>query len=247
MVSIILPAFNNEVYLVKAVESVLAQTYQDFEVIIIDDKSTDDTLACARNLAERDKRIRVIANPENLGVVQSRNKGFSAATGDLIAFLDSDDLWLPEKLEKQIDLMELKSLDLCYTAYSIIDADGKIHGKTYHVPETTSFKKMLKENVIGNSSVMLRKSLTDNVKIREGYAHEDYVMWLELLRNGAKAGGINEPLMLYRKTDKGRSFNKMSAAKGRFHIYRDFLGFDPVKSLLYFSVYAINGAKKHWF
>jgi teichuronic acid biosynthesis glycosyltransferase TuaG len=247
MVSIIIPVYNNEVYLVQAVESVLGQTFQDFEIIIIDDCSADDTLAVARRLAVEDSRIKVIANTENLGVVQSRNTGFAAAAGDYIAFLDSDDIWSNEKLEKQITLMERDSLDLCYTAYAFIDADGNRHGKTYHVPESASLSRMLRENVIGCSTVVLRKHLTDTVKLREGYAHEDYVMWLELLRNGVVAGGINEPLMLYRKTEQGRSFNKINAAKGRFYIYHDFLGFSMLKSALLFAFYAFNGIMKHYF
>jgi len=247
MVSIIIPAYNNEVYLGQAAASVLNQTYQDFEIIIIDDKSTDDTLACALGLAKQDSRIKVLANPQNLGVVKTRNNGFAAATGEYVAFLDSDDIWQSDKLEKQLDLMNRMSLDLCYTAYSFIDAAGNKFGKTYHVPENTSFSKMLRENVIGCSTVVLRKSLTDNVKMRDGYAHEDYVMWLELLRDGAVAGGINEPLVLYRKTEQGRSFNKLNAAKGRFHIYHEFLGLNPLKSLFFFTIYAINGIIKHYF
>jgi teichuronic acid biosynthesis glycosyltransferase TuaG len=188
----------------------------------------------------------VIANPENLGVELSRNKGFDATRGDYIAFLDSDDIWLPDKLEKQFNLINRLSLDLCYTAYSFIDFDGNAVGKPYKVPESTSFENMLKKNVIGCSTVVIRKKLTDTVKMREGYAHEDYVMWLELLRNGAKAGGINEPLMLYRKTDQSRSFNKRKAAKGRFFIYRDFLGLSLPKAIYVFTIYAINGIIKHY-
>jgi teichuronic acid biosynthesis glycosyltransferase TuaG len=247
MVSVIIPAYNNEVFLVSAVESVLNQTYQDFEIIIIDDKSDDNTLLCAKTFSERDNRVKVISNPENLGVVQSRNKGFASATGEFIAFLDSDDLWMPEKLEKQIKQMEQKQLGLCYTAYSIINADGEQIGKTYHVPRAVTLNDLLKENVIGCSSVVIRHSSTERIKMREGYAHEDYVMWLELLNTGIIAGGIDEPLMLYRKTEQGRSFNKVNAAKGRFHIYRDFLGMSQPKSIYYFIIYAFNGLKKHFF
>ena len=247
MISVIIPAYNNEEYLIKAVESVLNQTYLDYEIIIIDDCSTDNTLSCANDLAARDIRIHVVSNPENIGVVQSRNKGFNIAKGDYIAFLDSDDIWMPDKLEKQIDLMNSLSLDLCYTAYALINANGNIIGKTSYVPESTSLSQMLRKNVIGCSSVVLRKHITDTVKMREGYAHEDYVMWLELLQSGVRAGGINEPLMLYRKTDQGRSFNKMKAAKGRFYIYRDFLGLSLPKSVLSFTIYAVNGIIKHYF
>ena len=246
VISVIIPAYNNENYLILAVESVLTQTYQDFEIIIIDDRSTDNTLRVAIELASKDSRLKVISNPKNLGVVGSRNKGFAAATGEYIAFLDSDDIWLPDKLEKQIELMERNSFDLCYTAYSFIDADGGEFGKTYNVPESTSFSKMLRENVIGCSTVVVRKNLTNDVKMREEYAHEDYVMWLELLRGGARAGGINEPLVLYRKTEQGRSFNKLNAAKGRFYIYRDFLGLSLPKSIFYFAIYAVNGIIKHY-
>ena len=246
MVSIIIPVYNSEKYLGEAVKSALNQSYKDFEIIIIEDKSSDGTLACARELANQDTRIKVLANNENIGVVQSRNMGFDAARGEFIAFLDSDDVWLNDKLEKQITFMESNAIDLCYTAYSIIDDEGNIC-KTYNVPVKTTLDKMLKENVIGCSSVVIRKSLTESIKMRDEYAHEDYVMWLELLIGGAVAGGINEPLMLYRKTDKGRSYNKINAAKDRFKIYSDFLGFSLPKSILCFLKYAFNGIIKHYF
>ena len=247
MISVIIPAYNNDRYLSEAVTSVLRQSYQNFEIFIIDDKSTDNTLSCARAFAEQDYRVRVIANHKNLGVAQSRNIGIEAADGDYIAFLDSDDIWMPDKLERQIAEMEINCLDLCYTAYGFMDAEGNISKKIYHVPQTTSLSEMLKENVIGCSTAVFRKHLSKQAKMREEYAHEDYVFWLELMQNGVCAGGINSPLAHYRKTNRGRSYNKLNTAKGRMHVYRDFLDLSLTKSALSFAAYAVNGAKKHFF
>jgi len=228
------------------VESVLRQTYQSFEVIIIDDKSTDNTLAIANALASEDSRVHVIENPINIGVSESRNKGMAVCVGEYIAFLDSDDIWLPDKLERQMQKIQDESFDLCCTAYSFIDGENKPIGKTYRIPEAVSLKRLLAENVIGASTVIFRRDLAREFKMRTEYFHEDYVFWLELLQSGIRAAGINEPLTMYRKTEHGRSFNKKNAARERFKIYRDFLGMGLIMSVLYLAVYGFNGIKKHY-
>jgi len=246
MISVIIPAYNAEKYLCESVNSALQQTHRDIEIIIIDDKSSDNTLSIASSLADHDRRVKILSNPQNLGVANARNAGIAAATGDYIAFLDADDIWVPDKLAKQLNKLESEKLDLCYTAYGFIDAEGNPFGKLYRVPEKISFAELLKENVIGCSTVLFRRKLSEHTKMRAEYSHEDYVFWLELLRGGAGAGGIDEPLMLYRKTAGGRSFNKFNSAKNRFKIYRDFLGMRIPASVICLVSYAVHGVKKHW-
>jgi len=246
MVSVIIPAYNSEKYLKQAVQSVLSQTYQNFEIILIDDKSTDNTLGISHFLANQDSRIHVLENPVNIGVAASRNKGMSACTGEYIAFLDSDDIWLPDKINLQMQKIREENLDLCCTAYSFINSETKPIGKTYRIPEVVSLKRLLAENVIGASTVVFRRSLALKFNMRTEYLHEDYVFWLELLQSGIHAAGINKPLTQYRKTEQGRSSNKKNAAHARYKIYRDFLGMSQIMSALYLTAYAFNGVKKHY-
>lgn len=246
VVSIIIPAYNSGKYLIAAVDSALGQTWQDLEVIIIDDNSSDNTWDIAGGYAEMDSRVVRIKNPKNLGVARSRNKGMAAAKGEFIAFLDSDDVWEEDKLERQIRQMQAKNLELCYTAYSFIDENGKPLGKVYNVPQNLTFDALIKENFIGCSTAVFSRRLAGKFSMRSEYMHEDYVFWLEILGSNVRAGGINHPLVLYRKTVQGRSSNKVRAAGNRFEVYRKFLGMGSLKSIVYFALYALRGIRKHY-
>lgn len=243
--SVIIPAYNCEELLRETVLSALAQTHPPFEVIILDDKSTDSTLKVINELAAEFPVIRSYPNHRNLGVANTRNIGFEKSRGEYIALLDADDMWMPEKMEKQITLMVEKGCDFSYTGYSFIDSQGKPINKTYNVPETITLKDMLKENYIGCATVVLTREIAKNYTMEKKYSHEDYVLWLELLQDGKKPCGINQPLMIYRLSPHSRSGNKKKAAKDRWHVYRGFLGLGRVKSTFYFVQYAIRGFLKH--
>ena len=246
MISIIIPAYNCAKYLEETVKSVLSQTYQDFEVLILNDCSTDCTAILIGQLAKADKRIRVLSNEKNIGVSQTRNKGIEAAQGEYIAFIDADDVWLSDKLERQMDCLKKQELDLCYTAYSFIDKNGASIRAPYHVMEKLSWYRLLRENIIGLSTVLLRSDAIGMVRMRGEYSHEDYVFWLELMQNGCKAGGVNTPLMRYRISKSNRSGNKRKAAHERWIIYRRFLKMGRFESFWWFVQYGVKGLLKMW-
>jgi len=245
MISIIIPVYNGSRFLEQTIISAIKQTYTDIEILLIEDCSTDNTLEIAEMLSEKFSAITLLKNQKNIGVAKSRNRGIEIAKGEYIAFLDSDDLWQPQKLEKQINLLKKSNADLCYTAYSFVNEYTQPIKKTYLVPEAVTLKKLLSENVIGLSTVLIKKSAVKQTRMTNKFAHEDYVFWLGLLKNGCKAIGINEPLMQYRLSDQNRSGNKKRAAQSRWRIYRDFMQMNILSSACYFVSYVLHGIIKY--
>jgi len=244
-VSVIMPAYNVAPYIEGSVKSVLAQTYADWELLIIDDRGKDNSYEIACRLAETDSRIRVLQNEKNSGVSKTRNYGIREARGKYIALLDSDDQWRPEKLEKQLAMMEKGDAQIGYTSYAMVSEKGEKVHNDYLVPETTDFKKMLLCNVIGCSTVMLDAKIAKAHPFDETYYHEDYVLWLELMRDGCKAVGCKEVLVDYCVRGDSRSAQKFSSAKKRWLIYRKHLKLPFFKSVYYMMRYAISGLKKY--
>lgn len=245
LVTVIMPAYNAERFLEKAVQSVVNQTVTDWELLILEDCAKDGTLALAQALAARDSRITVLPNKENMGVARTRNRGFDLARGKYVALLDSDDVWHPEKLEKQIARLEETGADLSYTSYAIVDVEGNKCKADYLVPEVVTYKSQLTKNAIGCSTVMLRGTLLDQYRFATDYYHEDYVLWIQLLRDGHKAAGCREILTDWRYVENSRSFNKVKAAKNRWRIYRDYLKMPLHERLCAFAVYAVTSVIKY--
>lgn len=243
--SVILPVYNSERYLNRTITSVLQQTMPHFELLAIDDGSTDHSAALLKRWAEKDERIQVICNPRNQGVAAARNQGIAAAQGLFIAFLDSDDTWNSNKLEQQIALMEQTNCDFCCTAYVMVDDEGKRLKNRMISAKEILLEDLLKENYICCSSVMLRHNLAKQHTMEGNYAHEDYVYWLKLLKASAKGCVLNQCLTNYRLAQTSRSANKAKAALGRWQIYRNYLGYGICKAGWYFVHYAINGWKKY--
>lgn len=245
VVSVVMPAYNCREYIRQAVGSVLAQTFTRWELLIINDCATDGTLAVARELAEADPRIRVLSNEKNLGVARTRNRGIEAARGRYIAYLDSDDVWLPEKLEKQLALLRRTGAALCYCSYAIIDGEGKPCRADYIAPETVTYGELLKENVIQCSSMVLPAEVAKKYPFTPEFYHEDYVLSLSLLRDGYTAAGCAEVLSQYRHMEGSRSANKLLAAKNRWIIYRDHLHLPLGKRIGVFLAYVTAGLRKY--
>lgn len=245
LVSVIMPAYQAEKYIEAAIRSVMAQTLTDWELLVLIDGSTDRTARIAQSLAAEDSRIRVLCNEQNLGAAGSRNRGLELCAGDYVAFLDSDDLWRPNKLERQIAAMNRENADFSYTSYAIIDETGAVSRPDYRVPAKLDFQKLLGENVIGCSTVMLRGELARKYRFSTDFYHEDYVLWLELLRHGCRAAGCEEVLGSWRLIAGSRSFHKGNAAKNRWRIYRHYLKLPLHKSIRAFCAYALAGLRKY--
>lgn len=244
LISIIMPAYNAEKTLARAVCSVLAQTYPHYELIIIDDRSQDGTLAMAEEFAARDGRIRVISNEENSGASMTRHRGVKNARGEWLAFLDSDDAWAADKLEKQMALQNKLNAQLIFTGSAFMDQDGTTKGWIMHVPEKIGYRKLLKQNLVSNSSVLIRKNCYLEHEVVGDNFHEDFVCWLRLLRSGQIAYGIDEPLLIYRLSPNSKSGNKLKAAKMNWNAYRA-VGLNVLESAYYMVWYTVNSLKKY--
>lgn len=245
LVSVIMPAYNAQAYIERAIRSVINQTVTDLELLVFDDGSTDNTCAIVEALSAQDSRIVLIRNGCNIGVARTRNRGLDCFQGRYVAFCDSDDVWHPEKLETQLARMQETGADLVYCSYAIVNAEGAKVSADYLVPEKVSYKDLLKENIIGCSTVMLTSEIAEKFRFKSEFYHEDYVLWLQILKAGYIAAGCKEVLTDWRYVENSRSYDKLNSAKKRWNIYRKFLGLSVLKSAGLFSNYALAGLRKY--
>ena len=238
-----MPAYNAEKYVHNAIESVLAQTDISLELLLINDGSTDNTLR-ELNKYESYANVTIIDNETNLGVAESRNKGIALAKGRYIAFLDTDDWWTPDKLKKQIELIEAKQCVLTYTARELFDDNGTSTGNIIPVREEISYEELVKHNIINCSSVLMLADVAREFYMEHDDSHEDYLMWLKVLKKYKIAYGINEPLLKYRLSIGGKSRNKLKSAVMNYRVHR-YLGTNPVKSFYYMSSQLMQAGLKY--
>ena len=232
LVSIITPAYNSERTIEETIQSVLAQTYDNWEMIIVDDCSLDETLTIVKKFLEKDARIVLVELDENSGVASARNAGIKRASGRYIAFLDSNDLWNPDKLKRQIGFMKEEGCYFSYTAYEIIDVDGRDLGKVVTVPLHQNYRNLVKMNAIGCLTVMIDIEEIEDIEMPL-LKHEDFALWLTILRRGYVAHGLNENLAKYRKHDDSLSFNKIKTPGGVWRVYRKNQNISVVLSSIY--------------
>lgn len=228
-----------------AIRSVMAQTFTDWELLVIDDVSTDSTCAIAERLAAEDPRITVIRNEENQGAAKTRNRGFSLCRGTYIALLDSDDIWYPEKLERQLALAEETGADILYCSYGIVDECGRKICDDFIVPEKTDFDAFLTSAVISCSTAVLSRKIIENYRFGAEYYHEDLAFWLQILRAGHSACGVRAVLAEYRVMEGTRASNKVKSAMFRWKIYRGLLGIPFARRVKLMWQYAFLGFKKY--
>ena len=244
-VSVVMPAYNMERYIEIAIRSVQAQTYENWELLVIDDCSKDTTCEIVERMAAQDSRIRLIRNEQNMGVSRTRNRGIDMSEGEYVAFLDSDDMWRPQKLKCQLELLKQTDAEFSYCSYGIVDAVGNQARPPYRVPNHVTYQELLRENVVGCSTVVISSPVIKKYRFGSGFYHEDYVLWVKLLQDGLQAAGCVEVLADWRYIENSRSFNKVQAAKNRWHIYREFLGLSFLKSVWLLTCYATAGLKKY--
>ena len=243
LVSVIMPAFNAEDFIEAAVESVIAQTYSNWELFIIDDASTDATFAKAKKLAKQDFRIKIFQNQKNSGTGISRNKGIKAAQGDFIAFLDADDQWKPKKLQIQLQIMQEQDASVCFSSYLQIDERGNSRNEIIEALPTLTYQKLLKSNYLGNLTGMYSVKKIGKVYAPEIRKRQDWALWLAAVKKGGPAIGIQQCLAKYRVRKGSISRNKLEMLKYNFNIYHKILGFSFMKSTGYMLVFL----KEHFF
>lgn len=243
-VTVITPAYNAASYIEQAIQSVLDQTVP-CKMIIVDDASSDDTVARANKYArEYPDRILVIENENNVGVAVARNIAVQNAGTEYVAFLDADDWWSSEKIERQLEIIEMTGADACYSGRELMHADGTTTGKIVHAPEQVDYHKLLRGNIIPCSSVLMCQKDALRYPMVHDELHEDYIVWLSMLRDGKKFVGIDKPLLKSRLGEDGKSRNKLKSAKMTYGVYR-YMGIPIWKAGYYFCCYALAGVLKY--
>ena len=246
LVSIITPVYNCEKFIGETIESVLAQTYSNWEMIIVNDKSTDNTRDIIVTYTSRDSRIRLIDLAENSGTAVARNTSIGDAKGRFIAFLDSDDRWKKDKLAKQLDFMIRNNYGFTFTNYEYILDKNNHKVKVFKVCESLDYNQYLKNTLIGCLTVMLDKNIIGDFSeplVRRG---QDNLTWLMILDKGHKAYGLDENLAEYRRAKGSLSYNKLKAMKRQWVNYRKVIKLPILKCLYYYSFYAMNSVKKYY-
>lgn len=244
LVSIITPAFRVAPVISETITSVIAQTHSNWEMLIAEDCSTDDTRDVVRQWEQIDPRVRLIALECNGGPAMARNAALEQASGRWIAFLDSDDLWLPRKLERTITHAKAHQAALTFTGFRRITADGGAIGHYVNVPRSLSYRQLLGNTAIATSTVLLDRDLVGNVRMRNTY-YDDFDCWLQVLKAGHFACGLDEDLMRYRVSRRSVSRNKLRSAARVWRAYRDLERLNLPASLWYFSQYSIRGLFKY--
>ena len=221
-ISVIMPAYNAQRTIETAINSVLCQTYNNLELIVVDDASTDNTSEIVKKLCQKDNRIKLVSLPENKGVANARNVGVKEAKNELIAFLDSDDCWKDEKLECQIKTLEQHpECDICFTATAYVSSQWMRSDYILRVPEKVTYNDILKQNIISCSSVLVtKKAMLENPMPTNKDIHEDFATWLSILKKSPYAVGVNKPLLLYRVSANGKSGDKLKSARMQIRTYK---------------------------
>jgi len=233
MVSIIIPSYKSKRFISETIDSVLTQTYQNWEMIIVDDCSPDDSNALIEEYCQKDTRIKLIKLEKNSGPAVARNKAIEEAEGRYIAFLDADDLWISNKLEKQISFMTQNNYELTYTNYETMSEDGENLNNIVVSPEKINYKELLKSNKIGCLSAIYDTKRIGKVYMPLIKKRQDYGLWLKILKKVDYAYNVNEILATYRIMSNSVSSNKIDLLKYNYALFREHEKFSVIKSLYY--------------
>ena len=244
LVSIIIPYYKKKEYILKTINSILNQSYSQFEIIIIYDDENLSDLNYLDKLFKSEKKIKIIKNSRNIGAGFSRNKGIENAKGDFIAFIDADDIWKKNKLENQINFMIKEKLEFSHTSYEIIDKNDKVLGKRF----SRNFIKvddLIKSCDIGLSTVIFRKKIIDDqTKFPNLKTKEDFVLWIKILQKNIFITSLNETLTSWRKIDNSLSSSTIQKLSDAFKVYNYYMKFNFFKSCYYVICLSINFLRK---
>ena len=239
LVSVITPCYNSEKFLDECISSVLNQTYKNWEMLIVDDNSSDNSSILINSYSKKDERIKPLYLNDNIGAAMARNKAISKAKGKYLAFLDSDDVWLPKKLEVQTNFMKKNNCSFVFSSYSVISDDEKPN-YTISVPETITYKRYLKNTIIGCLTVMLDKEKFKKIEMPNLRSSHDMALWLNLLKQEKYAYGIAQDLAIYREHKSSNTSNKFRAIYDVWNVYRKHEKLNLFYSIYNFVFYAIN-------
>lgn len=222
-VSIITPSWNSEKYIKKTIESVQKQTYTNWEMIIVDDGSSDKTVEIVETFSKEDSRVKIIRQAVNAGAAKARNRSLSEATGRYISYLDADDIWKPTKIEKQVEFMKIHNCGFSCASYEVINDEGRALNKEVHMLPSVDYVGFLTNNLLQTVGIMVDTSIIDKkyLVMPDIRRRQDAATWLQVLKAGYKCYGIDEVLAEYRRAKNSLSSNKVKAVKGVWSLYRD--------------------------
>ncbi len=243
LISVIIPVYNCEKFIGRTLDSVFAQTYGNFEIVLVDDRSTDESAKIISSYCAQHDNVVYHLQEKNGGAAAARNTALELAQGRYVAFLDSDDVWKPEKTEKQMALMKEKNAFLSYTAIETMDENDKPIKKKRKVKESISYKGLLKNTMIATSSVIVDRNVTKDFRMPECDG-EDYATWLSLLRGNKTAHGINEALVSYRVRKGSLSGNKMGSIREVWNIQTKLEHVNKFKAFFNVIAFCFNALKK---
>ncbi|MFD1603231.1 glycosyltransferase family 2 protein [Flavobacterium artemisiae] len=232
LVSILTPTYNAEKFIQATIESALNQTYQNWEMILVDDASTDKTVAVIEQYAQKDNRIKLFKLLENRGNGFARNAALEKAAGKYIAYLDADDLWFPEKLEKQIQFLKANNLHFTFSFYDSIDEEGNDLNRRVESPSPLTYKQLFFCNYIGNLTAIYDAEYFGKIILESSQKRQDWRIWLTILKQIKIAKPVSEPLAFYRIRKDSISASKFKLIKHNFGVYREFHGYNFVFSVL---------------
>jgi len=244
LVSIITPSYNSEKYIRETVKSVQEQTYTNWEMIIVDDCSSDNSRAVLEELARDEERVKIHFLQENSGAAVARNTAIKLAKGQYIAFLDSDDKWKPNKLQTQLDFMRNNNYAFSFTSYDLMNENGELLDKSVHVPTEIDYHGLLKNTIIGCLTVMIDKEKVGDFQMPNIRARQDFALWLLILKRGFKAYGLQQSLAIYRIVPGSVSSNKVNMIKKNWYVYRKIENLNVLSASWYIFNYAFNALKK---
>ncbi len=242
-----MPNYNGALYLEEAVRSVTSQTFRDLEIIVADDNSDDASLEIIRRLSDADKRVRVAQSATaRQGPALCRNRAIALANGRYLAFLDSDDTWLPQKLASQLELHRMKSCKLTFTALRKMNSNGSVAHRTIFPKAEVSYNDLLSRNYLPCSSVIIDRSLTGEILMPDIYRRQDYALWLQLLRDGGLAYGHPHPLLCYRVYAESFSASKTIGALYHWKVLRQQERLPLINATKRFTQYAISAGTEYF-
>lgn len=243
LISIIVPVYNVKKFIRETMDSVLTQTYPHWELLLVEDGSSDgseDEIAAYME-EKKDPRIRLIRQSFNQGAAKARNRGLKEALGRYIAYLDADDLWMPEKLERELAFVKEKTAAFAFTGYEFADEDGVGTGKVVRVPETLNYKQALSNTTIFTTTVMFdTEKISKELLEMPDMKSEDTALWWKVLAKGYTAYGLNENLAKYRRVGRSLSSNKLEAIRRIWNLYREVASLGVIKSVWYFCFWAVR-------
>ncbi|HBA47790.1 MAG TPA: glycosyltransferase family 2 protein [Lachnospiraceae bacterium] len=247
LISIIVPVYNVEKYIEETISCVTSQTCKSWELLLVEDCGTDGTLEVIKRCMDKtgDARIRLIRQTSNQGAARARNRGLQEARGRYIAYLDADDLWVPEKLERELAFMKKKDAAFAFTGYEFADEQGRGTGKVVHVPETLSYRQALSNTTIFTTTVMFDTEKIGKERLEmPAVKSEDTALWFRVLREGYTAYGLDENLVKYRRGGRSLSSNKLEALRRIWNLYRRSEGLSLPSSAYHFCFWAFRAVKR---